>query len=111
MVHYSKVINGIVDYIDHDMVQKMAGSWKAWGVGAAVALIARKAPEAFERLRSNPVIQMTGVVDGEMVDVDAIYTELLRQANRNNATIEIPFIGPVTYSSKDVDDLYRRIMI
>ena len=110
MVHYSKVVSGIVTFVDRDMVQRMAGSWKAWAVGGIVALAARKAPEVFDRLRSDRIVQAMGLIDGEMVDVEAIYAELLKQAQKASATVEVPMIGAVTYSAKDVEELYRCIM-
>lgn len=110
MVHYTKVINGIVEFIDHDMISKMAGNWRAWGIGTIVALVARRAPEIFNKLKSNPMVETMGLIDGEMVDVDAIYSELIKQSQKSSATVEFPLIGPVAYSSADVEELYRCIL-
>lgn len=110
MIHYAKVINGLVEFIDRDMISKMAGSWRAWGIGTIVALIARRAPDIFNRLKSNPMVDAMGLIDGDMIDVDAIYAELLKQSQKSSATVEFPLIGPVTYSSADVEELYRCIV-
>lgn len=110
MVHYTKVINGIVSFIEQDMISKMNGTMKAWALGTAVALAVKKAPEVFEKLRGNAMVQALGLIDGEMVDIDSIYAELLNQAQKYSATIDFPIIGPVTYSSSDVEALYRLIM-
>lgn len=111
MVHYTKVINGISQYIEQDMLEKINGSWKAWGIGTAVALIVRKAPSVFEQLKQNSVIQTLGLIDGEMVDAETIFAELLKQAQkRPTATIDIPLIGTVTYSVQDVEALRRCIL-
>lgn len=110
MVHYSKIINGFVRYVDDDLIGKMNGSLKAWCVGAVVALIARKGPEVFAKIRDEQIVQALGIIDGEMVDIDTIYAEVLKQAQRGTATVNIPIIGPVTYSDKDVDALYRCIV-
>lgn len=110
MVHYTKVINGIVAFIDRDMISKMQGSWKAWGIGTIVALAARKGNEIFQKLRDNSMINAMGLIDGEMVDIDSIYSELLKQAQRASATVDFPLIGSVTYSANDVEELYRCIM-
>ena len=110
MVHYSKIVNGLIAYIDQDMVQKMNGSWKAWAVGTVAALIARRADAVFRELRDNKVVQVLGIIDGEMVDIDSIYAELLKQAQTRSATINMPLMGSVTYSSQDVEALYRLIV-
>ena len=36
--------------------------------------------------------------------------ELRKQAQRGAATIDIPIVGPVTFTATDVDSLYRHIM-
>ena len=33
MLHYSRVIQGISNFIDAELVGKLAGSWKAWALG------------------------------------------------------------------------------
>lgn len=109
MVHYSKVVDGLIRFVDQDMISKMSGSWKAWGIGTVVALIARRAPEVFTMIRDNQLVQTLGLIDGEMVDIDAIYTELHAQAEKNTAKVDIPLIGSVTYSVRDVESLYRLI--
>lgn len=97
-------------FIDQDMIPKLNGSWKAWCVGTVAALIGRKAPEVFETLRNNKIVQAIGIIDGDMIDVDTLYSELLSQAQKRSATINVPMIGSVTYSAADVESLYRCIM-
>lgn len=110
MVHYTKVVNGLIKFIDQDMIQKMNGSWKAWAVGTVVALIANKADAVFHDLQGNQLIKTLGLIDGEMIDVDSIYTELLKQSQNRSATVSFPLIGSVTYSTADVEQLYRLIV-
>lgn len=109
MVHYSKLIDGIVRYIDEDMISKMGGSWKAWGIGAIVLLAANRGPAIFDKLKANSIVQALGIIEGEMVDVDALHDALLTQARKGNATVELPVIGSITYSASDVESLYRCI--
>jgi len=110
MIHYTKVIEGVKRYIDSDLIQRMNGSYKAWIVGAVVTLYANRANQLIEELRDNPLIRGLHVIDGEMIDVDALYGCLLEQAQKRTATIDIPMIGAVTYSAADVEALYRMIM-
>lgn len=110
MVHYSKVLNGISLFVEKDLISKMNGSMKAWALGTAVALAVKRGPKVFSEVRDNPVIKALGLVDGEMIDIEAIYPELLSQAQKHTATLDIPMIGPVTYSTNDVESLYKLIM-
>ena len=109
MIHKSKVINGMAAYIENEIVSKMAGSWKAWVFGSAAALAVAKAGKLVDELANNPVVQALGVIQGENVDIDAIYTELLKQAQKSSMTIELPVVGPVTFGVGDVESLYRYI--
>jgi len=110
MVHYSKVINGAVNYIDTEIVSQMNGSLKGWGLGIVTGLMAKRAEQLFAGLRENPLIVSLGVVDGEMIDIEAIYAEALRTAQRSSATVNLPVIGSVTFKAADVESLYRHII-
>ena len=110
MVHYSRVINGAVNYIDNEIVSQMNGSLKGWGLGIVTGIMAKRAEQLFAGLRENPVLASLGVLDGEMVDIDTIYSEALKVAQKSSATVNIPIIGPVTFKANDVESLYRYIM-
>lgn len=110
MVHRSKVINGLIAYIDEEIVAKMAGGWKAWAVGATASLAASRADTLIDKLSQHPFVQTLGLMDGENIDIDVIYTELRKQAQKGTATVDIPLVGSVTFGVQDVETLYRRIM-
>lgn len=110
MVHYKKVIQGIVNYIDDEFVSRFSGSWKAWAIGGMAAIVAARADTAFSALRDNPALKALGLIDGENIDIDVIYAELLRQAQKGTATVEMPVVGAVTFSAEDVESVYRHIV-
>lgn len=110
MVHYSKVINGLMSYVDNEIVGKLNGSMKAWGIGIAVGLIGKRAEQMYATLRDNPVLTALGLIDGEMVDIEAVYTEALRMAQRGSATVNVPLLGAITFVKADVESLYRYII-
>lgn len=110
MIHYSRVINGAVNYIDNEIISQMKGSLKGWGLDIVTGLMARRPERVFIWLREIPLIAPLGVIDGEMVDVEAIYSEALRAAQKGSATVNLPAIGPVTFKANDVESLYRYIM-
>lgn len=109
MVHYSKAIKGLTQYIDNEILAKLNGSAAKWAAGAAVALAARRADQIYQQIAKHPVALALGLVDGENVDIDAIYAEILRQAQQGSATIDVPLLGPITFGAADVESLYRYI--
>lgn len=110
MVHKSKVLRGLGNYVDAEIVSKLTGSWKAWIVGGFAGLAANRADALIGQLAGNPVVIALGLIDGENIDVDAIYAELLKQAQKSSMTLDMPVIGPITFGVADVESLYRHIM-
>lgn len=110
MVHKSKVLTGIAGYIDDEIVSKMAGGWKAWLIGSAAGLATARAGKLIDELLRNPMVTALGLAEGENIDVDAIYAELLKQARKGSATVDLPVVGPITFGVADVESLYRHIM-
>lgn len=109
MIHYSKVINGIIAYIDAEIAGKLAGSWKAWAVRTVTGLASARAEAVYHTVAQHPAAAALGVVDGENVNVDAILEQLRAQAQRGTATMALPLIGTVTFGLGDVDALERYI--
>ena len=109
MMHYSKVVNGILTYIDAEIVSKMAGSWKGLVLSGMAGIFAGRAEALLTAYRDNPIVRASGLIDGENVDVDTLYAELRRQIGKGPITIAIPVIGPITFDSSDVESLYRHI--
>lgn len=110
MVHKSKVMHGIAAYIDDEIVSKLNGSWKAWVIGSLAGITVSKADLILTSAAKNPMIKTLNLIDGENIDVEAIYAELLKQAQKGNVTVDVPFIGPITFGTGDVESLYAHIM-
>lgn len=110
MVHKSKVLYGIAGYIDDEIVAKLSGSWKAWVVGGLAGIAVSRADGLITQYANNPMVKALGLIDGENIDVDAIIAELRKQAQRGSATVDIPMLGPITFTAADVDSLHRHIM-
>lgn len=109
MIHYSRVIQGIANYVDNDLVSALKGSWKAWLLGGAAGIAMARAEQLFNSIKDNPVVAALGLVEGENINVDLLYSELKKQAQKGTATATLPVIGPVTFGPNDVDALYRYI--
>ena len=68
-----------------------------------------RAEQVFMSLKDNAIMAALGLVEGENVNVDVLYSELKKQAQKGTATITLPVLGPVTFSASDVDALFRYI--
>lgn len=109
MVHYMRVIQGIAAFIDNEIVGKLTGSWKAWVLGGAAGIAVAKAQDIFMQYKDMPLLASLGLIQGENINVDAVYAELKKQAQKGTATLSLPIVGPVTFGTTDVDALYRYI--
>lgn len=109
MLHYSRVIQGIANYIEAEIVSKLAGSWKAWAFGGMAGIALSRADQLFQTIKNNPAMAALGLVEGENVNVDLLYSELKKQAQKGTATATLPIIGAVTFGPSDVDALFRYI--
>lgn len=109
MYEYSKVINGVANYIDTEIVDKITG-WQKWVVGSGVGIALSNATNLFNQLKENEFIKMLGVIDkNDKIDVDKIYKEMKKQAKKGSITFNAPMIGAVTLNEQDVDKLYNLI--
>lgn len=97
-------------YIDDEIISKLSGSWKAWAVGGMAGIVVARASNLMTQYANHPMVKAIGLIDGENIDVETIITELRKQAQRGAATIDIPIVGPVTFTATDIDSLYRHIM-
>ena len=110
MVHINKVKNGIVKFLDAEVITKLPG-WKSWVFGAGAILILSKIDTVIDQIKEHPVVKMMGVVEGDMVDVEALYAAFKKQAQTVGAVdIEIPVIGALRMGASDIDRLYNFIM-
>ena len=109
MVTYNQVVNGMTKYIDQEIINKIQG-WQRWALSAGAGIMMAKASNKFNALKANPIIKMLDVIDeNDMIDIDTIYTELRKQAEKGAATFDAPMIGTITLTKDDVDKLYRLI--
>ena len=109
MVTYNQVVNGMAKYIDQEIVNKIQG-WQRWALGAGAGIMMNKGTNIFNAFKAHPVVKMLEVIDdNDMIDIDTIYAELRKQAEKGSATFDAPMIGTITLTKDDVDKLYRLI--
>ena len=109
MVTYNQVVNGVAKYIDQEIINKIQG-WQRWALGAGAGIMMNKGTNMFKAFKAHPVVKMLEVIDdNDMIDIDTIYAELRKQAEKGSATFDAPMIGTITLTKDDVDKLYRLI--
>lgn len=109
MYNYSQVINGIAKYVDLEIVNNING-WQKWVVGSAVGMALTNSAEVFNSIKQNEFVKVLGVIDHDnRVDVDKLYAELKKQAQKTSVTFAVPLIGTITLTERDVDMLYNYI--
>ena len=109
MYHYRQVIHGLVRFVDDELVPKMHGLNK-WLFGTAAGIVASKGERVFHALREIELMHTLDIIEGENINVDCIYKELIRQAEKGEIVIEIPMIGDIKLDHKDVEKLYKFII-
>ena len=107
MVTMQQVKNGLVKYIDTDVLPHLTGI-KKLGLGVYTALAANNVVGLMEKYREHPAVTMLDVIDAEgNVDIDKLYQAVLPQfANGEKQTISIPLIGDMTVDRSDLEKLY-----
>ena len=109
MVTYNQVVNGMAKYIDQEIINKIQG-WQRWALGAGAGIMMNKGTNMFNAFKAHPVVKMLEVIDdNDMIDIDTIYAELRKQAEKGSATFDAPMIGTITLTKDDVDKLYHLI--
>lgn len=110
MIPYNQVVNGLAKYIDSEIVSKIGG-WQKWALGAGIGIGVKRGSAIVEQMKSMPLIKMLNIIDEEnMVDVEVIYEELKKQAQKEPVHVALPMVGTVTFTQDDVDKLYNHIM-
>ena len=109
MATIAQIQAGAARFLDAELVPSFTG-WQRVLIGGGAGLLLKNLPQTLAALAQNPMVAALGVIEGENIDVDAIYAELLKQAQKSSMTIDLPVIGPITFGTADVESLYRHVV-
>ena len=102
MVTIAQVQNGLMKYLDAEILPHLTGATKV-GVGIFAALASRN----IAQYANHPAVAMLNVIDGNgMVDIDAIYSAAMPMF-ATPQKISIPVVGDFTFDQSDVEKLRR----
>lgn len=107
---YDTVIQGIINYINKEILSTMA-DWQAMLARVAISRLLSNKDGLRAAITGNAFLQSMGIVsvDG-MVDVDGLARDLKEQISlAGKLEIELPVFGRYVFSPEDVDILCKYI--
>lgn len=110
MVTKEQLLNGILSYIENDIIPSLPTAGK-WGLGTISVLVASRYNDIFAELIKNPVIKAMNVVDDNgMIHIDTLGNAIKQSAEKyGQLVVAIPLLGTMSFSAKDIDRLRERI--
>lgn len=110
MVTMQAAKNGLVKYIDNDILPHLTGLKKV-GLGVYTALAANNIIGLMEKYKDHPAVAVLDVIDENgNIDIDKLYNVSAPMfANGEKQMINIPMIGDMTVDRTDLEKLYRYI--
>lgn len=111
MVEFGKVIDGIVKYIDAELIPKM-NDLQQFAVRILSARIINNTDKLKNTITSNGYIRAFGLVDAEgCIDVEGLAEDMKKEiSKKGHIVLDIPLIGKLTFVSADVDVLKHMII-
>ncbi len=110
MVTVNQVKNGLVKYIDNEVLPHLTGAKKI-GLGVYTALAAENLEKTVLKYRTHPAVEMLDVIDENCeINIDRLYRAAVPyfEGGEKHA-LEIPLIGEIIVCRKDLDELFRLI--
>lgn len=110
LVTMNQVKNGLVKYIDNDVLPHLTGIKKI-GLGVYTALAADNVVGLMEKYKDHPAVSVLNVIDADgNVDIDKLYQSISPMFDSGECqSINIPLIGELIVDRTDLEKLYRYI--
>lgn len=109
MYNYENVIQGIIRFMDEELINKMTGVQR-WILGTGAGIAASKGEKLFHTIKDHTLLKALDIVDGDNVNIELLYKELYKQASQGPIEIEIPMLGTLKLDRSDVEKIYRNII-
>ena len=110
-MHFDRVINGIIRYLNAEVYIGM-NDWQEMIARMAVSRLLSRKDQLRESLIANPFVKTFGIIDDAgMVDVDGLLDDIRVQiSEKGKLEFSIPMFGKFTFRENDVDRLRQLIM-
>ena len=109
MVHIDSAKKGFATFLDDELMPLVDTPLKKMGAGIALSLILNKFNNLADSLKSVWIIDMAGLFDGDMVDIDSLKEAVCDNLGENGITLPLPIVGDVKIKKADVHKLYQMI--
>lgn len=104
MASKNQVLNGLLKFIDSNMIPQAEGNYKIILRGAKAA-IAIKFEDIYNNLKNNSLVAMTGVIDGDAVDLDTAARILQEALGTEEFHYTFSFLGKEYTFHVSADDI------
>lgn len=109
MVALQQFADGVKRYINNNIIPHLPSN-KQFAAGVALGVVASRTDKMIQNLKGNQMVQLLGLIDGDMIDDDALLVAVREQmAKQGGLQLEVPWIGTLTFNAPDVDALQRAI--
>ena len=109
MYDYTKVMNGLAEFVDTEILSKI-DDWRKWVFGAGVGFYLSQGKEMVEQLKENNLVRKMNLIDkNNKINEDILNKEMKVQAAKSAIMFDIPTIGPLVINESDLDKIYSII--
>ena len=109
MLEIARIKDGLMLYALERMMP-MLDSKGQFLLGVGIGTISKRAEAFVAKMAENELIKALGVIQGNQVDWELLYTAALDQMKRQGKlTWDVPLLGRLTFSEQDLRDLHTCI--
>lgn len=109
MVALQQFVEGVKGYMQSNIIPHLPMD-RQFVAGVALGVAANKSDKMVQQLKENQLVKLMGVIDGDMLDDDALFSAMREQMQKQGSLlIDIPWIGKLTFNTPDVDALQRSV--
>lgn len=109
MVTLQQFTDGLKGYMQSGVLPHLPTD-KQFLAGVALGVATSKADKVAQTLKDNQLVKMLGLIDGDMLDDEALIVAMREQMNRQGSwQLDVPLLGRLTFTAQDVDALQRAI--
>lgn len=110
MVNKEQIFNGLIKYIDNEVIPHLPTHGK-WMIGTFAFLLSSKYEQAFQMIMQTDMAEMLGIINPEgMVDIDKLADALMNSADKyGKLQLTVPGLNPMAFSREDVEMLKQYI--
>lgn len=109
----NEIANGIAKYMDNELMTKLPNnSVQKVLTGVGLSLFLKQMMTKADDILKSPAVKMLGIVDDNgNIDLETLRNEILKQLPEGGMKTDIPMLGKVTFTDKDINQLYNIIAL